>query len=225
MTFQAYQRTHGLGLALARLGRGEELAGLGHEVGFESSSGFREAFGRLFGAPPGSARDRRAVVASMLTSPLGPLVAAATERGVCMLEFADRRGLQGQAAALARSTGRAVVPGRNQHLEQLAAELGAWFARSRTAFSVPLDTAGTDFQTAVWRHLLTIPYGQTRSYEQVAHAVGRPRAQRAVGRANGQNRVSIVIPCHRVVQKDGGLRGYAGGLWRKRWLLELETSP
>ena len=224
MTFQAWQRSHGLGLALGRLGRGEALAGLGHEVGFESSSGFRGAFARLFGEPPGRARERRAVVAAMLTSPLGPLVAAASERGVCMLEFADRRGLRGQAAALARATGRPVVPGRNGHLEDLAAQLTQYFQGSRRAFDTPLDTPGTDFQTRVWRELLAIPYGETRSYEEVARALGRPGSQRAVGRANGQNRLGIVIPCHRVVQKDGGLRGYGGGLWRKRWLLELEAG-
>ena len=237
MTFQAYQRTHGLGLALGRLNRldkgldkglaGSEsgaLEAIGQGVGFESSSGFREAFARLFGAPPGRGRDRRAVLASLLSSPLGPLVVAATEEGVCLVEFADRRGLQGQAAALGRATGRVVAPGRNQHLEQLAAELDEYFQSQRRRFEVPLHAPGTDFQRAVWSHLLSIPYGATCSYEDVALALERPGAQRAVGRANGQNRISILIPCHRVVQKGGALRGYGGGLWRKRRLLELERA-
>ena len=229
MTFQAYQRTHGLGVALGQLNRaggpgaaGKTVEGLGAAVGFESSSGFREAFGRLFGEPPGRARDHRAVLATLLFSPLGPLVAAASEDGVCMLEFADRKGLKGQAAALGRATSRAVVPGRNDHLERLAVELAEYFDGRRERFEVPLDAPGTDFQRSVWAHLLTIPYGVTRSYEDVARALGRDGAQRAVGRANGQNRLSILIPCHRVVQKNGALRGYGGGLWRKRWLLELE---
>jgi len=117
-----------------------------------------------------------------------------------------------------------VTPGRSEHVERLVGELGEYFAGERRSFDVPLDAPGTDFQRAVWEHLLTIPYGQTRSYDQVARALGRAGAQRAVGRANGMNRIAILVPCHRVVQKDGGLRGYGGGLWRKRWLLELEQG-
>ena len=224
MTFHAWQRARRLGLALGKLRAGEGVDGVGYDVGFDSSSGFREAFERIFGAPPGRARGDRFIVSSLLTSPLGPIVAGATPEGVCLVEFADRRALKGQAAALTRATGLAVVPGSNPHLERLAVELGEYFRGERERFEVPLERPGTEFQRAVWDALLDIPYGQTRSYEDVALALGRRGAQRAVGRANGQNRISILVPCHRVVQKDGGLRGYGGGLWRKRWLLERERA-
>ena len=224
MTFHAWQRARRLGLALGKLRAGEGIDGVGYDVGFDSSSGFREAFERIFGAPPGRARGERFIVSSLLTSPLGPIVAGATPAGVCLVEFADRRGLKGQAASLARATGLAVVPGSNEHLERLATELGEYFRGQRRHFEIPLERPGTEFQRAVWDALLDIPYGGTCSYEDIARAIGRPGAQRAVGRANGQNRISILIPCHRVVQKDGGLRGYGGGLWRKQRLLDIERG-
>ncbi len=222
MTFHAFQRARALGLALGKLRDGDGIDGVGLDVGFDSSSGFREAFERIFGAPPGRARGSACIVSSLLTSPLGPLVSAATDDGVCLLEFADRRALKGQATSLQRARGMAVVPGSNEHLEHLTRELGEYFRGERRTFDVPLDLSGTPFQRSVWDALLRIPCGETRSYEEVARAIDRPGAQRAVGRANGQNRVAICVPCHRVIHKAGGLCGYGGGLWRKRRLLELE---
>ena len=223
MTFHGYQRALRVGFAHDRLRRGEGLDDAGHGAGFQSQSGFRDAFAQLFGATPGRARATEHIKADLLSSPLGPIVAAATERGVCLVEFSDRRALPGQARSLQRWFDRPVVPGRNEHLEQLDAELGDWFAGLRTGFDVPLETPGTEFQQAVWNELLAIPYGETRSYEEMARRIRRPGAQRAVGRANGQNRVAILVPCHRVIEKSGKLRGYGGGLWRKRWMLDLET--
>ena len=116
------------------------------------------------------------------------------------------------------------MPGRHGHIDRLKAELAEYFAGKRRVFEVPIVYPGSPFQQAVWKELLRIPYGATRSYEDVARAVGRSAAQRAVGTANGQNRVAIVIPCHRVVNKDGRLGGYGGGLWRKQFLLDLERG-
>src|SRR6185436_11412222 len=117
-----------------------------------------------------------------------------------------------------------VVPGSNEHLEQLHGELARYFAGSSRSFSVPLTYPGTPFQRQVWEQLLAIPYGETRSYEELAAAVGSPKAVRAVGRANGLNRISILIPCHRVINKDSRLGGYGGGLGRKQYLLNLEQA-
>jgi len=107
-------------------------------------------------------------------------------------------------------------------IDRLATELVEYFAGSRREFEVPLVIRGTPFQETVWRALLAIPYGQTISYSELARRIGRAGAQRAVGLANGRNRLAIVVPCHRVVEQGGGLRGYGGGLWRKRYLLDLE---
>jgi AraC family transcriptional regulator of adaptative response/methylated-DNA-[protein]-cysteine methyltransferase len=222
MTFHGYCRGRRMGEALKEIRRGAELdeVALGH--GYDSHSGFREAFVRTFGQPPGRSRQSGCIVADWIESPLRPLLAAATEEGVCLLEFTDRRAIETQLATMRKRLAAPVVPGRNEHLEQLREELDLYFAGKLTAFRTPLVFPGSPFQRAVWEQLLRIPYGETRSYEEMAVAVGSPGAQRAVGRANGQNRIAILIPCHRVVNKDGRLGGYGGGLWRKQFLLDLE---
>ncbi len=222
MTFQAYQRAARLGVALHQIRDGVDLTGVAFDHGYESNSGFRDAFERVFGKTPGRSRAANCIVTDLAESPLGPLLICATPAALCLLEFTDRRAFQTQLKALRERFGCAVVPGRNALVEQLRSELAEYFAGRRRAFSVPLDYPGTPFQRAVWSQLLKIPYGETISYEELARRVGRPGAQRAVGLANGRNRIGIVIPCHRVVNKSGQLGGYGGGLWRKRFLLDLE---
>jgi AraC family transcriptional regulator of adaptative response/methylated-DNA-[protein]-cysteine methyltransferase len=226
VTFHGWQRSRRLGLALQDLRTGGAIDDVALDRGWQSTSGFRDAFEQLFGAPPGRARksDADCIRADCLASPLGPLVAAASSRGVCLLEFLDRRGLPGQASSLQRALGCTVVHGRNEPIDQLERELAEWFAGERTEFDVALHVEGSAFERAVWKRLLAIPYGETVSYESMALELGRAGAQRAVGRANGRNRISIVIPCHRVVRKNGELSGYGGGVWRKRRLLDHERA-
>jgi AraC family transcriptional regulator of adaptative response/methylated-DNA-[protein]-cysteine methyltransferase len=214
-----------MGNALGQLRQGVDLDEVALGNGYESHSGFREAFARTFGQPPGRSRHTDCLVATWVESPVGPLVLAARDEGLCLLEFSDPLRLDTQAAALRKQFACALVPGQHPHLEQAQEELAQYFAGKRTEFGVPLVYPGSPFQRAVWQELLKIPYGQTRSYEELAVAVGAPGAQRAVGRANGQNRIAIVIPCHRVVNKNGQLGGYGGGLWRKQFLLDLERTP
>lgn len=224
MTFQAYARTRRMGEALSRIRRGADLTHTALDHGYGSNSGFREAFSRTFGRPPGKSRNADCIVTRTLESPIGPLLVCAAPSGICALEFRDRRALGIQVSSISRRFESAVVPGTNQHLDHLARQLDRYFAGQLRAFDVPLVLRGTPFQEAVWSQLLRIPYGQTRSYEQLARDAKRPGAQRAVGTANGRNPVAIVIPCHRVVNKSGRLGGYGGGLWRKQFLLDLEKS-
>jgi len=224
MTFQAYSRGRRMGEALQQIRKGAKLDDVALGNGYDSHSGFREAFQRTFGKPPGRSRQAGCIVTSWIESPLGPLLAGATEEGICLLEFTDRRALEAQFAAIRRCFERPIVPGTNEHLKQLKDELRRYFAGELREFGVPLVFPGSPFQQAVWKQLLQIPYGETRSYEDIAKAVRAPAGQRAVGRANGQNRIAIVIPCHRVVNKDGKLGGYGGGLWRKQLLLDLERG-
>ncbi len=168
--------------------------------------------------------DLTCILTRTIDTPIGPLVACATESAVCLVEFADRRALPRQTDTLRKRLNGAVVPGINAILEQLNLEMREYFAGERTTFTVPLLYPGTAFQELVWEEQLRIPFGETRSYEQVARAIGRPHAQRAVGRASGANRIAILIPCHRIVRADGSLSGYGGGLWRKQYLLDLEGS-
>ncbi len=222
MTFHAFRRARRLGSAFDAVRRGERAEDAGWDSGYESASGFREAFARRFGASPARAASGDCVRLAWLESPVGPLLAGATEQGVALLEFTDRRALERQLETLERRLGRPLLPGASPHLDALREQLGEYFAGDRSRFELPLDLAGTPFELEVWRRLLEIPYGETRSYEEMANGVGRPGAQRAVGTANGRNRIAIVVPCHRVVNKDGRLGGYGGGLWRKRFLLDLE---
>lgn len=224
MTFQAYCRGRRMGKALEQIRKGHELddVTLGH--GYESHSGFREAFGRTFGAPPGKARETDCILVAWIESPLGPLIAGATSDHLVLLEFTERRMLEAQFATLRKIFKRPIVPGSNAVLDTLRDQLTLYFDGTLKRFTVPLEFPGSPFQRKVWEGLLQIPYGKTMSYEELADWIGAPRAQRAVGHANGLNRMAIVIPCHRVVNKGGSLGGYGGGVWRKQRLLELERG-
>jgi AraC family transcriptional regulator, regulatory protein of adaptative response / methylated-DNA-[protein]-cysteine methyltransferase len=225
MTFTEWCRGQRLAGAFDRLRNGMKLDEVALDSGFESHSGFREAFARVFGEAPGRARQASGrIVIQMIDSPIGPLLVGATDVGVCLLEFTDRRMLESNLATIRKRFHRPVVPGEHRWLKQLQSELKEYFAGQRKEFAVPLSPKGTEFQEQVWAELRAIPFGQTIAYDELARRVGRPTAQRAVALANGQNRVAILIPCHRVIGKDGSLTGYGGGLWRKRLLLELERA-
>lgn len=224
MTFQAYCRGRRLGEAFRQLKRGAPLDTIALDHGYESLSGFRDAFAKAFGGPPRKSNGTCAVV-SWVKSPVSPLLLAANDAGLAALEFVGRTDLSGQMEDLRQSLGMPVVPGSHPLLTRAEKELAEYFAGERHDFTVPLAPIGTPFQRAVWDQLQRIPYGQTCSYEVLARAVKKPAsACRAVGQANGRNRIVILIPCHRVVNKDGSLGGYGGGLWRKKFLLELERK-
>jgi len=161
---------------------------------------------------------------AQVTTPLGPMLLGATPEAVCLLEFTDRRRLETQLKRLEARLGCVFVPGSNDVAGALEKELGQYFAGELSTFRTAVTTPGTEFQQRVWAGLREIPYGETRSYGEQARALGSPGAVRAVARANGDNRIAIVIPCHRVVGSDGSLTGYGGGVARKRFLLELERG-
>jgi len=224
MTFTAYQRVRRLGHALGRIRHGGELADAAFEHGYESLSGFNDAFKQLFGTAPGRARDSQRVVVNRVLSPLGALLAAATDDALVLLEFCDRRMLETQLRTLERRLRCTMVPGENDVIATVDRELAEYFDGARTTFTTPMSAPGTDFQRAVWDALCEIPAGTTVSYGDVARRIGRPASVRAVGRAVGDNRLAILIPCHRVVGSDGKLTGYGGGIWRKQRLLEIESD-
>jgi AraC family transcriptional regulator of adaptative response/methylated-DNA-[protein]-cysteine methyltransferase len=224
MSFHGYSRSRRLGQALGRIQQGDPVTRVALDSGFDSLSGFGEAFGKLAGGSPTVRKDAPLVRLTRIATPLGPMVAGATADALCLLEFADRRMLPTQLDRVGRALGAVLVPGSNDLLAAASAELAEYFAGSRQAFSVPLRPAGTPFQERVWEELRRIPFGETASYAEVARRIGRPSAVRAVARANGDNRLAILIPCHRVIGASGALTGYGGGLWRKRRLLEIEAS-
>jgi len=224
MTFQAYCRGRRLGKALEQIRLGVDLDDVALGYGYGSHSGFRDAFAKAFGTSPGRSRSTDCIVIAWIETPLGALVAGSTSGGICLLEFTDRRMLDAQFISLRRHFKCAIIPGENNHIVQLRKELKEYFAGSRSRFEVKKVFPGTEFQLKVWNQLLKIPHGKTASYEELARRIGSPGASRAVGHANGLNRIAIVIPCHRVVNKNGELGGYGGGPWRKQRLLDLEAK-
>ena len=224
MTFHGYSRARRLASALGQIQAGQGVTRSAFDVGYDSVSGFSEAFRKLVGAPPTELKNAPVVYVTRVPTPLGPMVAAATDQHLVLLEFADRRMLPTQFKRLQRALGCVFVPGDCPTFRSVRTQLEEYFAGQRTEFDLPLEAPGTDFQKRVWKALRTIPVGETRSYADIARAIGQPSAVRAVARANGDNRLAILIPCHRVVGSDGSLTGYAGGLWRKRRLLDLERD-
>lgn len=224
LTFHAYQRMYRINQAFIELKEGKKATETAFASGYESLSGFGYTYKKLLGKAPVKSANQAVILLNRVPTPLGPMFVAATDQGICLLEFTDRKMLETEFGDLQKRLGAEVLLGENEHIRQLKQELKEYFAGDRTSFDVSLHTPGTDFQQAVWHTLTTIPYGTTTSYQAMAQQLANPKAVRAVGRANGMNRVAIVIPCHRVVGKNGALTGYAGGLERKKWLLEFEEK-
>lgn len=224
MTFHAYQRMLRINTAYNSINRGETIINSAFESGFESLSGFNESYRTIFGEPPTGAGKKNVLNIIRFTTTIGPMFACASSKGLCLLEFTDRRMLETEFNDLRVRLNVTILPGANSHLNQVQTEIQEYFNGSRKKFTVPLHTPGTKFQNSVWKSLITIPYGETRSYKQQAITLGNPKATRAVASANGQNRIAIIIPCHRVIGSDGSLTGYGGGLRRKKWLLDFERA-
>ena len=158
-----------------------------------------------------------------IETPIGPMLAGATDEAIVLCDFAGRAMIGAQLAAVRRRIGP-TLEGSTPLLERLKSQLDEFFAGARQDFDLPIDIPGSPFQERVWAELRRIPYGETISYRELAGRVGAGAAYRAVGRANGSNRVAVVVPCHRVIAAGGGLGGYGGGLAAKQHLLELEAA-
>ena len=223
MTFQGYQRALRIGQAFGKIRHGEKVVETAFESGYQSLSGFTDSFKRTADFAPSKSPSSHLVPTTRILTPLGPMLAGATDEGICLLEFMDRRMLETQINRLSKLLNARIVPGSHKHFDGLNKQLHEYFAGTRKEFDVPLVLPGTEFQKKVWSKLQAIPYGSTRSYKEQAEAIGASNAVRAVARANGDNRIAILVPCHRVVGANGELVGYGGGLSRKEYLLELES--
>lgn len=224
ITFHAYQRMYRINTAFKKLQTGTSVTDIAFDSGYESLSGFNDSFKKVFGVSPKNSKEKQVIDFTRIETDLGTMVACATDKGVCLLEFSDRKGLETELKQLAKYHNANIVQGQNEYFKQLKEELDAYFDGRLKEFKVPLDISGTDFQKQVWQALVEIPYGTTSSYLRQAEVLGKPSSVRAVANANGMNKIAIIIPCHRVVGSDGSLTGYAGGLWRKRKLIDLEKD-
>jgi len=224
ITFHTFQRMSKLNTAFKKLQQGESVTEVAFETGYESLSGFNESFKNIFGVSPKNNRIEKIIDLKRIETMLGTMIACADENGICLLEFSDRKVLPTELKSISKDLNANIVQGENPHFITLEKELSEYFEGRRTTFTVPLSPVGTSFQKQVWDILQAIPYGTTRSYQDQADILGNPKSVRAVANANGFNKISIIIPCHRVIGSNGQLTGYGGGIWRKQKLLELEKA-
>ena len=227
MSFIAYARQKRLSAAAETLKTGESVINTQIDAGYGSASGFRAAFKAQFGEAPKQAKANRTqtpLSVDWIETPLGRMIAIADEAALYLLEFTDRKNMQGQVARLVKYYGRPIVPRETKITMKIRRELKDYFEGKLTRFTTKTVLTGTPFQMKVWEALCEIPYGETRSYADLAKAVGSEKAVRAVAGSNARNALAIIIPCHRVIGKNGTLSGYAGGVERKLQLLKAEGA-
>lgn len=224
ITFLEMARLSRLRDGFVTLSNGGRVIDAQLDAGFQSPSGFRAAFARLLGQSPARFTGREALRADWIATPLGTMIAVSDSTCLHLLEFAERRALPTELKTIRMATGHDIGIGRFDPTEQVQAELAGFFQGNSSRFETPLRLHGTPFTRAVWDELRRIPAGTTCSYSDLARAIGKPSATRAVARANGANMIALIIPCHRVIGADGSLTGYGGGLWRKQRLIELERG-
>lgn len=224
MSFLEIARLRRASIGADALTTGERVIDAQLDAGYESGSGFRSAITQLFGAPPTKLKDASLLKANWIDTPIGSMLAVVDDHALHLLEFADRPALPAELQRLKTRNGSGIALGTNAVTEQIASELDGYFKDASSPFKTRLANHGTNFEREVWHALRLIPAGETHSYSQVATALNRASAVRAVARANGANQIAIVIPCHRVIGADGSLTGYGGGLWRKQWLLKHERN-
>lgn len=222
MTFQTYLRTLRIGEAFGRIKLGGKVIDAAYDSEYDSLSGFNAMFKKLTGFNPNESKYKNIITITRVLTPLGPMLAGANEKGICLLEFVDRRMIETQLIRIKRIFNAKLLPGSNPLFEKLNEQLKEYFEGKRKEFDIPLAIDGTEFQMKAWNALKKIPYGETVSYQEQAVKAESAKGVRAVAKANGDNRIAIIIPCHRVIGKNGMLVGYGGGIWRKKYLLELE---
>lgn len=223
MTFVQYARARRMGIAFKEITQGRKVIDQQFMAGYESSSGFNDAFTKIMGNPAKKVQVK-AVDASFISTPIGRMLSLSDENHLYLLEFVDRRGLEKEIEKLRQKHNIRILYGKNTLNKKLEEQLHAYFNKELQHFSIPLFYDGSPFQKQVWSLLETIPLGTTWSYQDLAIKLGDKRKVRAVGNANGANQIAIIIPCHRVINTNGELGGYGGGIERKKYLLHLERE-
>ena len=222
LTFHTYQRMYRVNNAFQRIQSEQTVTEVAFDSGYDSLSGFNSMFKSLIGTSPQKSKNKRIVNITYIETDLGMMIAGATDKGICLFDFADYKLLDLELRQLREMLKAPLIQGDNPHFTTLKKQLDEYFRGERKDFDVPLDLVGTEFQKQVWLALLKIPYGCTTNYAKQAELIGKPSAVRAVANANGKNKIAIILPCHRVIGADGTLTGYGGGMWRKKKLLEFE---
>lgn len=222
MTFIEYARARRLGKAVEQIQDGTSVIGAQVMVGYDSGSGFRDAFERIIGTTPSDSDKQHLLKSSWIDTPLGTMIVIGDDSHIHLLEFTNRKGLEREIQWLMKSAQATIIPGMTEPIHHIDNELQQYFVGELKQFKTPIQLHGTPFQQKVWETLRTIPFGETRSYADIATTIGKPTAYRAVAQANGANPLALIVPCHRVIASDGKLAGYGGGVVRKKWLIQHE---
>ena len=220
-TYQVYQRMLRINNAFQTLKNDNTQNISTLDCGYESLSGFNYTFKNIIGLSPKNIRNKTAIIIDRFTTPLGPVFTCATEYGVCLLEFTDRRILETEINYLQKTLNGIILTGENPHIEQLKKELSEYFNHSRKKFDVKIHFTGSESRVIFWKKLINIPYGKTVSYRKFSESFSKSSAEN-IKHFNGLNKLAIIIPCHRLTGDNGKLTGYGGGLERKQWLLNHE---
>lgn len=223
ITFHAYQRMYRINNAYKNYKNEDEtVTNVALDSGYESLSGFNNMFKNVAGFSLQESKNREIINLTRLETDLGTMIACATDKGICLLEFSDRKMLETELKQISKTLKAPIIQGEHKHFEELRKQVDLYFQGELKEFNLPIHMVGTDFQKQVWNILLRTPYATTSSYAKQAELLDKPTAIRAVANANGMNKISIIIPCHRIIGSNGSLTGYGGGLWRKEYLLKLE---
>ncbi len=224
MTFMEYTRARRMGLAMKLIRSGKKVIDAQLSTGYESSSGFKDAFSNIMGTIPSKLDNKTILQAAWLDTKLGPMIAIADQDRLILLEFVDRRGLEKEIEHLRKKLKCIILPGTNAAIKSISMELKKYFSGDLITFTTPMRLLGSPFLKQVWNQLQEIPYGTTTSYSGIGEKIKKPKSYRAIAQANGANQLAIIIPCHRVINVNGALGGYGGGIKRKEWLIKHEKS-
>lgn len=223
ISFLKFAREHRLGAIVTNIENGNNIINSQLDAGFSSSSGFVDAVKKQIGTSPKNLKSQNILSAKWIETPIGAMLGIVGDDGLHLLEFAERKGLPTEIEATKKKTGP-ICFRNHSWFEILEKELAKYFSGEFVDFTIPIVQFGTKFEKTVWEELQKVPIGQTRSYSAQAIAIGNPNAIRAVARANGANKVAILIPCHRIIGSNGAMTGYGGKIWRKEWLLKHEKK-
>lgn len=224
MTFVQYARSRRMGIALKSIRLGESVINTQIDTGYESASGFYDAFSKIMGRAPSKHKDITMLYAQWLDTPLGSMLSISSDDALVLLEFVDRRGLEREIERLRNRLNAIIIPKENTISNSIRDDLDNYFSGNNLEFKTPIEYIGSTFQMSVWNALRAIPAGTTSTYKDLAKRIGNDKSSRAVGNANGANQLSLIIPCHRIIESNGGLGGYGGGTQRKQWLLDHELK-
>ena len=224
MTFQAYQRMYRINDAFLELKSGKKSLETAYDSGYESLSGFGYTYKALIGSSPNSSADHKVILISRLTTPLGPMFVCSTDEGICLLEFIDSSVLEMDLKYLQQQLKTNIIAGENNHIKQVKIELQQYFEGKRKVFDVPLHTLGTNFQNLVFQSVRDIKYGESITYKELAELLNGSKEESVVATAMGENRIAMIVPCHRVVVKNAGLTDQGASQARNKWLIEHEKQ-